>query len=125
MDPNKALALEPQGHSARQAIAEAGRLPFSRSHLVAVVRSLPAVLRRHGLGQTLAFLQMRGGAAKGPGPHEFVAKHLDRWLLSVTGASGRTALAALAAQDSRFYREASEQAWRFLRELRAALEEKA
>lgn len=114
--------LEPHRQAAQEAISEAARLPFARIHFRAAARSLPKVLRRHGLGQTLVYLQVRAGT-RGPSPYDVLARHLDRWLLAAMGASGRTALAALAARDSRYYREASEQAWRFLRTLNTALEE--
>ena len=123
MEADKGLERQPHSRAVREAIAEAAGLPFARSHLAAVANSLPRVLQRHGLGPALAYLQLRDGGSRGPSPYGVVARHLDRWLLAATGASGRTALAALATRDSRYYREATEQAWLFLRALRAALEE--
>lgn len=123
MEPDKQFQQEPHRRAVREAIAEAARLPFRRSDLVDVARSLPGVLRRHGLGQALTYIQMRAGGARGPSPYDVIARHLDRWLLAVMGASGRTALQALATRDSRHYREMSEQAWLFLHALRESLEE--
>jgi hypothetical protein len=123
MVADKGLEREPQRRAAQEAIAEAARLPFPKTHLGAVAKALLRVLQQHGLGQALAYLQMRIGSARGPTPFDVLARHLDRWLLTATGATGRTALAALATRDSRFYREATEQAWLFLRALSAALEE--
>ena len=51
------------GHAAREALAEGGRHPFILQNYLAVVRLLPKLLQRHGLGQTLACLQVRGARA--------------------------------------------------------------
>jgi len=42
---------EPQRRAAQEAIAEAARSPFARIHFLAVAKSLPQVLQRHGLGR--------------------------------------------------------------------------
>lgn len=123
MRADKGLQQRPQERAVQEAIAEAARLPFPRIHLAAVAKALPRLLQRHGLGPTLVYLQMRSQARQGPSPYDLLARHLDRWLLTATGATGRTALAALTSRDSRSYREATEQAWLFVRALSAALEE--
>jgi len=87
-----------------------------------VVRQLPMLLQRHGLGQTLAYLQVRGGGSS-TSAFDLVLRQLDRWLLAALGVSGRGFLAVLSTRDSRFYREASEQAWLFVRSLGACAEE--
>ena len=46
-----------------------------------------------------------------------MGRQLDRWLLTNLGIADRSALSAIAARDSRFYREASELAWLFVRAL--------
>src|SRR5438309_5594474 len=107
MEADQRLETRLHQRAVRDAIAEAARLPFPRIHLAAVAKSLPKVLKRHGLGPTLVYLQMRVGGSKGPTPYDLIARHLDRWLLAATGGSGRTALAALATRDSRYYREAT------------------
>jgi CRISPR-associated protein (Cas_Cmr5) len=117
------MASDPQRAAVQEAIAEAARSPFARVHFVAVAKSLPRVLHRHGLGQTLTYIAMRVSSSRGPSPYSVIGRHLDRWLLATTDVSGRTALAALATRDTRSYREATAQAWLFLRALRAALEE--
>jgi hypothetical protein len=115
----------PHLQAARQAVAEArqGRWPFHNSYVPAV-RQLPRLLQRHGLGQTLAYLHLRG-AGNVNSPYDLVARQLDRWLLQATGVSARGALQALSARDTPFYREATEQAWLFACALRACAEEEA
>jgi hypothetical protein len=113
----------PHLHAARNAIEEARQSAFPMKHYTHIVmHQLPMLLHRHGLGQTLAYLQMRGGGNTKT-PFELVARQMDRWLLQALEVSARGALAVLSAKDSRFYREASAQAWLFVRALRACLEE--
>jgi hypothetical protein len=50
-------------------------------------------------------------------------RQLDRWLLVSMGVSARSALGAISSHDSRFYIEASEYAWLFVRALRLVVEE--
>jgi hypothetical protein len=121
MEADKSDAHVPHRRAAREAIAEAGRGAFPMGNYVVAARQLPALLQRHGLGQALAYLQTRS-TGQGTSPYDLLVRQLDRWLLTVLGVSGRSALAALAARDSRFYREASEQAWLFVRALREGLE---
>jgi hypothetical protein len=58
-------------------------------------------------------------------PYDLLGRQLDRWLLGTLQVSAPSALAALSTRDSRFYLEASEQAWLFLRALRESLEKTA
>jgi CRISPR/Cas system CMR-associated protein Cmr5 small subunit len=112
----------PHEQAARSSLAEVRQTRVQMQNYKSTVRSLPSLLQRHGLGQTLAYLQVRGGG-NANSAFDLVLRQLDRWLLAATGAPGRTALAALATRDSRFYREASEQAWLFVRSLSAQVEE--
>jgi hypothetical protein len=109
--------------AARQAVAEARQARFPFANYTLAVRQLPALLQRHGLGQTLAYLQMRA-AGNPTSPFDLLTRQLDRWLLEVTGASARGALAALSTRDSRFYREAAEQVWLFVHALCVYVEER-
>jgi hypothetical protein len=122
MDANNVMEHEPHRQAAREAIAEAAKGSFPMKHYTQVVRQLQMLFHRHGLGQALACLQLRGGG-KPASPYLLLARQLDRWLLTTLGVSARSALAALSGRDSRFYREASEQAWLFVRALREGLEE--
>lgn len=115
-------AARPHEQAARAALAEVKQSRVQLYNYKGVVRQLPALLQRHGLGQTLAYLQVRGGGNPNSG-FDLVLRQFDRWLLAALAASGRGALAVLAARDSRFYREATEQAWLFVRALGACAEE--
>lgn len=122
MDANNVLEHAPQRRAAREAIAEAGKSPFAMKQYTQVAQQLTMLFQRHGLGQALAYLQLRGGGKPGS-PYNLLTRQLDRWLLTTLGVSARSALAALSSRDSRFYREASEQAWLFVLALREGLEE--
>jgi hypothetical protein len=122
MDADKTQQQEPHRRAAREAIAESAKAPFGRKDYLNAVRQLPMLLVRHGLGQTLAYFQTRG-TGQGRSPYDLVTRQLDRWLLTVMGVSARTALTAISTRDSRFYREATQQAWLFVRALCEELKE--
>src|SRR5437764_2784734 len=104
MDADTTRDHAPHRQAAREALAEARRGPFSMKFFIPIVQQLPALLQRHGLGQTLAYLQLRAEGKPGS-PYTMIARQLDRWLLTTLAASGRSALAVLSARDSRSYRE--------------------
>ena len=54
-----------------------------------------------------------------------MARQLDRWLLTNLGIADRSALSAIAARDSRFYREANELAWLFVHALQESAQKEA
>jgi hypothetical protein len=116
MDIDDAILRVTQRRAARDALAEGGRPPFNIQHYIIVARQLPKLLQRHGLGQALACLELRG-EGRPNSAYTLLARQLDRWLLTNMGVTDRTALAALASRDSQFYREASELAWLFARSL--------
>ena len=115
-DLDSAILRVTQRRAAREALAEGSRPPYILQNYVSAVRQLPKLLQRHGLGQALAYLQMRG-EGRPNSAYTLLARQLDRWLLTNLGVSDRSALAALSARDSRFYREASELAWLWARAL--------
>jgi hypothetical protein len=122
MSADKVEPTRPQVQAARQAFAESRQGRIQARDYALVVRQLPMLLQRHGLGQALAYLQLRGGGNLNS-PYELVARQMDRWLFSATGVAGRNFLGVLSGRDSRFYREATEHAWLFARALGACLEE--
>jgi hypothetical protein len=122
VDIDSAILRVTQRRAAREALAEGGRPPFIMQNYIFVVRQLPKLLQRHGLGQALACLELRA-EGRPNSAYTLLARQLDRWLLTNLAISDRTVLAALASRDSRFYREASELAWLFARSLREAVEE--
>ena len=121
-DIDSAILRVTQRRAAREALAEGSRPPYILQNYVSAVRQLPKLLQRHGLGQALAYLQMRG-EGRPNSAFTLLARQLDRWLLTNLGVSDRSALAALSSRDSRFYREASELAWLFVRALFESTEE--
>jgi hypothetical protein len=122
MDIDSAILRVTQKRAAREALAEGGRPPIIRQNYIFVVRQLPKLLQRHGLGQALAYLDLRG-EGRPNSAFTLLARQLDRWLLTNMGVSDRTALAALSSRDSVFYREASELAWLFARALEESVKE--
>ena len=124
MDTLNAIEHSPQSQAARQAIGEAAKPPFIIKQYGLVVRQVAKLLHRHGLGQTLAYIQLRC-TGRPNSPYDLLGRQLDRWLLASLGVSASSALAAISTRDSRFYLEASEQAWLFLRALSESLEKTA
>jgi CRISPR-associated protein (Cas_Cmr5) len=122
MDTPGFVETSPQGQAARQALGEAAKSPFALQQYGLVVRQVARALRQHGLGQALAFIQLRSSDRPGS-PYHLLGRQLDRWLLAAMGVSASSALAAITGRDSRFYLEANQQAWLFLRALRQGLEE--
>lgn len=120
MDPTR--TEEALREAVRKAIVEGSTHPHQRNNYAPLVKQLPLLLHRHGLGQTLAYLQVHGGSNPRT-PADLLLRQFDRWLVGVLNVSTRSVLAALSTRDSRFYREASEQAWLFLTALRRCLEE--
>jgi hypothetical protein len=122
MDTLGAIEQAPHSLAARQAISEAAKPPFIIKQYGLAVRQVAKLLHRHGLGQTLAYIQLRGMGRPGS-PYDLLGRQLDRWLLAALQISAPSALVAIASRDSRLYLEASEQAWLFLRAVRQGLEE--
>lgn len=79
-------------------------------------------LHQHGLGQTLAYLQARGGN-RPESPYQLLFEHLARQLATRQPRLSNDVLAALVKEDSRVYRQASAEVWGFLKALRQALTE--
>ena len=112
----------PHRRAAREAVAEAVKGRHILIHYAQTVQQVQLLLQRHGLGQALAGLHLRAGGRPGS-PYGLLIRQLDRWILTTQAVSARSALAALASHDSRFYREATAQAWLFVRALREILEQ--
>jgi hypothetical protein len=77
-------------------------------------------LHQHGLGQTLAYLQARGGN-RPESPYQLLFEHLARQLTTRHPRLSNDILAALVKEDSRLYRQASAETWGFLQALRQAI----
>jgi hypothetical protein len=122
MDTLDAIEPTPQSQAARQAIGEVAKAPAAIRDYSHVVRQVAKLLQRHGLGQTLAYMQIRSSARPGS-PYNLLGRQLDRWVLAALGVSAPSTLVAIAGRDSRFYLDATEQAWLFLRAVRRGLEQ--
>jgi len=123
-DFDNAILRMSQRRAAREAVGEGGRHPYILQNYLAVVRLLPKLLQRHGLAQTLAYLQVRA-QGRTNSAYALMGRQLDRWLLTNLGIADRSVLSAIVARDSRFYREASELAWQFVRALQESAKEEA
>ena len=88
MDATDLIEQTPQMQAARQALAEAAKVAtMPRPAYRQAVHQLPMLLQRHGLGQTLAYLQMRGDG-RPTSPFNVLLRQLDRWLLASLAVSG-------------------------------------
>jgi hypothetical protein len=121
MEGDLPAVYEPHRQAAAAAIAEAAKSPFPLKQFASAVQQFQMTLRRHGLGLALAWLELRSGGKPGS-PYMLLTRQMDRWLLTTLAVSARSALAAISARDSLFYREASAQAWRFVSAVREHLE---
>jgi hypothetical protein len=79
-------------------------------------------LHQHGLGQTLAYLQARGGN-RPESPYQLLFEHLARQLAMRHPRLSNDVLAALVREDSRYYLQAAATTWEFLKALRRAITE--
>jgi hypothetical protein len=112
----------PQREAARGLIAEAVKGPVITRDYMQAVRQVTKVLHRHGLGQSLAYMRLRA-SGKPNSPYELLTRQLDQWLLSTLSVKAPSALGALTTRDSRFYLEASEQAWLLIEALGQEIKE--
>jgi len=65
MDTLDAIEHSPQRQAARQAIGEVAKAPLIIKQYGLVVRQVAKLLQRHGLGQTLAYIQLRSSGRPG------------------------------------------------------------
>lgn len=108
--------------AAEQAVDEAKHTLGQLKQYALLARQLPLLVRRHGLGQTLTYLHLRGRGR--PNSHfELLAQQLDWQLTELLKTQAHQALVTLTQRDSECYREAGEQIQRFLAALIRSLEE--
>jgi hypothetical protein len=77
-----------------------------------LVAETASMLRRYGLGQTLAYLQMRGSGHP-DSPYSFIYQHLQEHLHRSPGFSGKDLLAYLTQENSTTYLRLSREALAF------------
>ena len=71
-------------------------------HYLDLVPETAFMLRRYGLGQTLAYLQVRG-KGRPDSPYSFIYQHLQEHLRRSPGFQGKDVLEYLTQEDSRTY----------------------
>jgi CRISPR/Cas system CMR-associated protein Cmr5 small subunit len=89
---------------------------------LSLAQQLPLILHQHGLGQTLAYLQMRGGD-RAQSPYQLVLKHLTHWLAMTLGLPEEDVLTNLTRAESGVYLQATEEVRHLILALRAAAED--
>lgn len=86
-----------------------------RTEYRSLVRKLPSYIMLTGLGQTLAFLQAKGGG--GNNEHQALDSHLSQWVLKQLGVTSTTSLLAWILADNRTaddYRRATNETLAYL-----------
>ena len=111
----------PELRAAQIAVAEVRQKRLGMNQYAANLRQLISILDQHGLGQMLAFALGRGGG-QDRSPYELLYQQIGRWLTETTELSGDDILTALTENNSRIYREATEQTWRLLSALNRCFE---
>lgn len=108
MSPDARWALDDRLAEAADCIAEAQE-HGSLSRYAGVVKQLPALLRQHGLGQTLAYCMMRAGGREAS-PYHLVYFQVARRLSQIWPLTDRDLLTHLTRTDSREYLQMAEEA---------------
>lgn len=91
-------------------------------HYAQLVDELSLLLGRHGLGQTLAYLAMRGGGRESS-PHEMVYRQVTRRLTQLYPLSNDDLLTHLTRVDSMQYLRLAEETRLFFLALFAGIDE--
>ncbi len=81
-------------------------------HYLDLVAETASMLRRYGLGQTLAYLQMRS-SGRPDSPYTIIYQHLQEHLRRSPGFRGKDVLDALTQEDSVTYLRLSREALAF------------
>jgi len=108
MSPDARWALDDRLAEAADCIAEAQE-HGSLSRYAGVIKQLPALLRQHGLGQTLAYCTMRGGGREAS-PYHLIYFQIARRLSQIWPLTDRDLLTHLTRTDSREYLQMAEEA---------------
>jgi hypothetical protein len=109
--------LDERAAAVAQALAEARKQRHFR-HYVNLLTRLPLLLHQHGLGQTLAYLQLRGANRSEEGPNALLYTQLTRRLSELMPAGGDDVLLHLTQANSSEYRQLAEEAAQFMLALR-------
>lgn len=116
-------ALNERAEAVSRALDEAQKHPQYRHYTIAA-NTLPLLLHKHGLGQTLAYLQIRSDNRPNS-PYMLLFEHLKRRLAQLYPITADNILDHLTQVDSVQYRRLAEEARDFTIALRRAPAEEA
>ncbi|MEN2993679.1 MAG: type III-B CRISPR module-associated protein Cmr5 [Bacteroidia bacterium] len=119
MSERATTLMQRRAEAAWKAVKEVKGKPLDyQRKCAALARRVPALIRASGLGQTLAFLNMKI-KPQGGDEHEWLLRHLSRWVLSQLGFVGSDSRSDLLdwivnKADQRGYRYATQEALAYL-----------
>ncbi len=117
-------SVDSRANEALDCILEAQEEFKAYGHYISTVAELPLLLSRHGLGQTLAYLQLRG-AGRATSPYDFIYQQLARRLAQLFPVGETDLLTFVTRCDSQQYLRLAEEARLFAAALYYAAEDEA
>ncbi len=117
-------SVDSRANEATDCILEAQEEFRAYGHYISTVAELPLLLSRHGLGQTLAYLQLRG-AGRDTSPYDFVYQQVARRLMQLFPVGETDLLIFVTRCDSQQYLRLAEEARLFAAALTYAAEDQA
>jgi hypothetical protein len=124
MSDNPRWSVDSRANEAADCILEAQEEFRAYGHYISAVAELPLLLGRHGLGQTLAYLQLRG-AGRETSPYDFVYQQVARRLIQLFPVGETDLLTFVTRCNSRQYLLLAEEARLFAAALYEAAEDEA
>lgn len=122
MSDSPRWSVDSRANEATDCILEAQEEFKAYGHYISTVAELPLLLNRHGLGQTLAYLQLRG-AGRDSSPYDFVYQQVARRLVQLFPVGETDVLTFLTRCTSRQYLLMAEEARLFAAALYYAAED--
>ncbi len=117
-------SVDSRANEATDCILEAQEEFEPYGHYIATVAELPLLLSRHGLGQTLAYMQLRG-AGRQTSPYHFIYDQVARRLSQLFPVGETDLLTFVTRCDSRQYLRLAEETRLFAVALYHAAEDAA
>lgn len=103
-----------QQERAASAYAQVSEISKDNKEYGSLVRGLPAMIQRDGLGQSLAFLLAKDKGNRST-PHWYAYQHLSKWMCGYFKIEGKQDLLDwLLKQSSERYRQATTEAQAYL-----------
>lgn len=124
MSDSPRWSVDSRANEATDCILEAQEEFKAYGHYISTVAELPLLLNRHGLGQTLAYLQLRG-AGRDTSPYDFVYQQVARRLMQLFPVGETDLLIFVTRCDSQQYLRLAEEARLFAAALTYAAEDQA